>query len=53
MGVAGVGSALPQDAEDMGGAKNRRVAVFVLVSKASVGPSQLTPADSAPMAPAQ
>ena len=44
MGVAGVGQDLPQDAEDLGGAKNRRVAVFVLVSKASEGVSQLPPA---------
>jgi outer membrane protein OmpA-like peptidoglycan-associated protein len=41
--VAGVGSDLPQDSEDMGGAKNRRVAVFVMVSKASEGVSQLPP----------
>jgi outer membrane protein OmpA-like peptidoglycan-associated protein len=52
MAVAGVGQDLPQDEEDLGGAKNRRVAVFVLVSKASQGTSQL-PADNAPnpMAP--
>lgn len=41
--VAGVGSGLPQDSEDMGGAMNRRVAVFVMVSKASEGVSQLPP----------
>jgi outer membrane protein OmpA-like peptidoglycan-associated protein len=42
--VAGVGQDLPQDSEDMGGAMNRRVAVFILVSKASEGVSQLPPA---------
>jgi OmpA-OmpF porin, OOP family len=50
--VAGVGQDLPQDSEDMGGAMNRRVAVFVLVSKASEGVSQLPPAGAPdPMAP--
>jgi OOP family OmpA-OmpF porin len=47
MAVAGVGQDLPQDADDLGGAKNRRVAVFVLVSKASEGASQV-PAAGAP-----
>jgi outer membrane protein OmpA-like peptidoglycan-associated protein len=47
MGVAGVGSDLPQDSADMGGAKNRRVAVFVMVSKAAQGVSHL-PAAGAP-----
>jgi outer membrane protein OmpA-like peptidoglycan-associated protein len=47
MGVTGVGQNLPQDSEDLGGAKNRRVAVFVMVSKASQGVSQL-PAAGAP-----
>jgi outer membrane protein OmpA-like peptidoglycan-associated protein len=52
MGVAGVGHNLPQDSEDMGGAKNRRVAVFVLVSKASQGVSHLPPAGAPdPMKP--
>jgi outer membrane protein OmpA-like peptidoglycan-associated protein len=41
MGVAGVGHNLPQDSADMGGAKNRRVAVFVMVSKAAQGTSHL------------
>jgi OOP family OmpA-OmpF porin len=52
MAVAGMGQDLPQDEDDLGGAKNRRVAVFVLVSKASQGVSQL-PAENAPnpMAP--
>ena len=45
--VAGVGQNLPQDSEDLGGAMNRRVAVFVLVSKASEGVSQLPPANTA------
>ena len=50
--VAGVGQDLPQDSEDMGGAMNRRVAVFVLVSKASEGTSHLPPAGAPdPMAP--
>jgi outer membrane protein OmpA-like peptidoglycan-associated protein len=50
--VAGVGQDLPQDDQDMGGAMNRRVAVFVLVSKASEGVSQLPAADAPdPMAP--
>jgi OmpA-OmpF porin, OOP family len=50
--VAGVGQDLPQDSEDMGGAMNRRVAVFVLVSKASEGTSHLPPAGALdPMAP--
>ena len=47
MAVAGVGQTLPQDEEDLGGAKNRRVAVFVLVSKASEGASHV-PASDAP-----
>jgi OOP family OmpA-OmpF porin len=52
MAVAGVGQDLPQDADDLGGAKNRRVAVFVLVSKASQGASQVPAADAPnPMAP--
>jgi OOP family OmpA-OmpF porin len=52
MAVAGVGQDLPQDSDDLGGAKNRRVAVFVLVSAASQGPSQLPPAGAPdPMAP--
>lgn len=52
MGVAGVGQDLPQDSEDMGGAMNRRVAVFVMVSKAAEGPSSLPPAGAPdPMAP--
>jgi len=41
--VTGVGQDLPQDSEDMGGAMNRRVAVFVMVSKASEGVSSLPP----------
>jgi outer membrane protein OmpA-like peptidoglycan-associated protein len=52
MGVTGVGQNLPQDDEDLGGAKNRRVAVFVMVSKASQGVSQLPAADAPdPMRP--
>jgi outer membrane protein OmpA-like peptidoglycan-associated protein len=52
MGVTGVGHNLPQDSEDMGGAKNRRVAVFVMVSKASQGVSHLPPANAPdPMKP--
>jgi OmpA-OmpF porin, OOP family len=52
MAVAGVGKDLPQDADDLGGAKNRRVAVFVLVSKASMGASQVPAAGAPnPMAP--
>jgi outer membrane protein OmpA-like peptidoglycan-associated protein len=52
MGVAGVGQELPQDTDDLGGAKNRRVAVFVLISAASQGVSQLPPAGGPdPMAP--
>jgi hypothetical protein len=52
MAVAGMGQDLPQDVEDMGGAKNRRVAVFILVSKASEGTSQLAPdAANPPPAP--
>ncbi len=52
MAVAGVGQDLPQDEDDLGGAKNRRVAVFVMVSKASEGASQLPAAGAAnPMAP--
>jgi OOP family OmpA-OmpF porin len=52
MAVAGVGQDLPQDEEDLGGAKNRRVAVFVLVSKASEGASHVPAADAPnPMAP--
>jgi outer membrane protein OmpA-like peptidoglycan-associated protein len=47
MGVTGVGHNLPQDSEDMGGAKNRRVAVFVMVSKASQGVSHLPAAGAA------
>jgi outer membrane protein OmpA-like peptidoglycan-associated protein len=43
MAVAGVGQDLPQDSADMGGAMNRRVAVFVMVSKASEGVSSLPP----------
>ncbi len=50
--VAGVGSDLPQDNEDLGGAMNRRVAVFVMVSKASEGVSSLPPPGAPnPMAP--
>ncbi len=52
MAVAGVGQDLPQDSDDLGSAKNRRVAVFVLVSAASQGASQLPPAGAAnPMTP--
>ena len=52
MAVAGLGEDLPQDQQDLGGAKNRRVAVFVLVSKASEGASHLPAADAPnPMAP--
>jgi outer membrane protein OmpA-like peptidoglycan-associated protein len=52
MAVAGVGQDLPQDTDDLGGAKNRRVAVFVLVSKASEGTSHVPAADAPnPMAP--
>lgn len=52
MAVAGVGQDMPQDNEDMGNAMNRRVAVFVLISAASVGPSQLPAAGAPdPMAP--
>ena len=39
MSATGVGSGLPQDTDDMGGAKNRRVAVMIMVSKASIDPS--------------
>ena len=46
------GEDLPQDEADLGGAKNRRVAVFVLVSKASEGTSHVPAADAPnPMAP--
>ncbi|HEY2049419.1 MAG TPA: OmpA family protein [Caulobacteraceae bacterium] len=52
MAVAGVGQDLPQDNADMGGGLNRRVAVFLLVSKASEGVSHLPPAGAPdPMAP--
>jgi OmpA-OmpF porin, OOP family len=52
MAVAGVGQDLPQDNDDMGNAKNRRVAVFVLISAASQGVSQLPPAGAPdPLAP--
>ncbi len=40
MGLAGVGQDLPQDGEDLGCAKHRRVAVFVLVGKAPEGASR-------------
>jgi outer membrane protein OmpA-like peptidoglycan-associated protein len=50
--VAGVGQDLPQDSADMGGAMNRRVAVFLMVSKASEGVSSLPPAGAPdPMKP--
>jgi outer membrane protein OmpA-like peptidoglycan-associated protein len=50
--VAGVGQDLPQDNADMGGALNRRVAVFMMVSKASEGASSLPPAGAPnPLAP--
>jgi outer membrane protein OmpA-like peptidoglycan-associated protein len=39
MSATGMGSDLPQDADDMGGAKNRRVAVMIMVSKASLDTS--------------
>ena len=52
MAVAGLGQDLPQDADDLGGGKNRRVAVFVLVSKASEGASHVPASDAPnPLAP--
>ena len=47
MSSTGLGQDVPMDAGDMGSAKNRRVAVFILVSKASEGTSHL-PAEPAP-----
>jgi len=52
MSSTGLGQDVPMDNGDMGNAQNRRVAVFILVSKASEGVSQLPPADAPnPMAP--
>jgi outer membrane protein OmpA-like peptidoglycan-associated protein len=52
MSSTGLGQDVPMDADDMGSAKNRRVAVFIMVSKASEGASQLPPSSAAnPMAP--
>ncbi len=52
MSSTGLGQDVPMDSGDMGNAQNRRVAVFILVSKASEGVSQLPPSGAPdPMAP--
>jgi OmpA-OmpF porin, OOP family len=52
MSSTGLGQDVPMDNDDMGNAKNRRVAVFIMVSKASSGTSYVPAAGAPnPMAP--
>lgn len=50
----GLGEDVALDSADLGGAKNRRVTVFIMVSKAAEGPSQVPPdASATPPPPSQ